>query len=254
MEIVYRPINTIKPLGNNPRKITQEQLVNLKQSIEDNKDYFECRPVILSDRTGELVAIDGNQRMRAAKELGWKEVPTILLSGLSEEREKEIIIRANVNNGEWDEELLKDWDVSLLKDWGVNMSDFSGFEIAEEQQTLVAEEDDYEIEELPTKSKMGDIYALGEHRLICGDSTKEETLQRLMGDEVADLMVTDPPYNVAYKGGTKDALTIANDNMESVAFKEFLSRAFCNVVKFIKLGGCTTCGMPQESISILNQH
>lgn len=237
MEIVYRPINTIKPLGNNPRKITQEQLVNLKQSIEDNKDYFECRPVILSDRTGELVAIDGNQRMRAAKELGWKEVPTILLSGLSEEREKEIIIRANVNNGEWDEDLLKGWDVSLLKDWGVNMSDLSGFEIVEEQQTLVAEEDDYEIEELPTKSKMGDIYALGEHRLICGDSTKEETLQRLMGDEVADLMVTDPPYNVAYKGGTKDALTIANDNMESAAFKEFLSRAFCNVSKFIKLGG-----------------
>jgi ParB-like chromosome segregation protein Spo0J len=76
MEIVYRPINTIKPLGNNPRKITQEQLVNLKQSIEDNKDYFECRPVILSDRTGELVAIDGNQRMRAAKELGWKEGTT----------------------------------------------------------------------------------------------------------------------------------------------------------------------------------
>ena len=118
MEIVYRKLDEMKKLDGNPRKITTEQLAKLKESIERNKDYFEARPLILSNRTGELVIIAGNQRYEACKQLGLDECPTVLLEGLTEEREKEIIIRDNVNNGEWDEELLQEWDAELLDDWG----------------------------------------------------------------------------------------------------------------------------------------
>lgn len=124
-EIIYREVEELVLLEDNPRKISDEQMEKLKESIDKNPDYFECRPVILSDRTGELVVIAGNQRVKAATAIGMKAVPTILLSGLTEEREKEIIIRDNVNNGEWDEELLAEWDAALLDDWGVDISALS---------------------------------------------------------------------------------------------------------------------------------
>lgn len=124
MEIVYRKLSEMKKLEGNPRKITPEQLSTLKESIQRNKDYFEARPLILSNRTGELVVIAGNQRYEACKQLGIDECPTVLLEGLTEEREKEIIIRDNVSNGEWDEELLKEWDAAELQDWGLDISLF----------------------------------------------------------------------------------------------------------------------------------
>lgn len=124
-EIEYRRVEELTLLEDNPRKISVEQMERLKESIDKNPDYFECRPVILSDRTGELVVIAGNQRVKAATAIGLEAVPTILLSGLTEEREKEIIIRDNVNNGEWDEELLAEWDAALLDDWGVDISALS---------------------------------------------------------------------------------------------------------------------------------
>lgn len=132
MEIKYREISTLKKLDNNPRKISPESMEILKKSLQANKDYFEARPLILSDRTGELVIIAGNQRYEASKLLGWKEVPTVLLSGLTEEREREIIIRDNVNNGEWDEVLLKSWDADELKDWGVDLPDWGKTEETKE--------------------------------------------------------------------------------------------------------------------------
>ena len=98
MEIIYRKLSEMKKLEGNPRKITQEQMETLKQSLEANRDYFEARPLILSDRTGELVVIAENQRYEACRQLGIEECPTVLLSGLTEEREKEIIIRDNVSN------------------------------------------------------------------------------------------------------------------------------------------------------------
>lgn len=120
MEIIYRKIETLKKLDNNPRTISEEQMRILKESIHSNPDYFEARPIILSDRTGELVIIAGNQRYEASVELGLSDVPTVLLHGLTEEREREIIIRDNVNNGTWDEKLLKEWNAESLMDWGLN--------------------------------------------------------------------------------------------------------------------------------------
>ena len=118
----YRKIKDLKLLESNPRKISSDQMDKLVKSITDNPDYFEARPIILSDRTGELVIIAGNQRYKAAKKIGMKEVPTFLLSGLSEEREREIVIRDNVSNGEWDNDILRDaWGMCPLEDWGVSV-------------------------------------------------------------------------------------------------------------------------------------
>lgn len=118
--MIYRQTETLKKLENNPRSITEKQLQKLKESIQRNPDYFEARPIILSDRTGELVIIAGNQRYDACVQLGIKEVPTVLISNLTEEREREIIIRDNVNNGEWDMARLFEWDCKELMEWGLD--------------------------------------------------------------------------------------------------------------------------------------
>lgn len=121
-EIVYRKLTDIKKLPNNPRTIKKDDMERLKKSIKDNPDYFEARPIILSNRTGDLVILAGNQRYEAAKALKMDEVPTFLLEGLTEAREREIIIRDNVSNGEWDMDLLaNEWDEQELDDWGVKL-------------------------------------------------------------------------------------------------------------------------------------
>ena len=120
-QVVYRNLSELHELPGNPRTIKKDQFEKLKKSLTDNADYFEARPIILSDRTGELVIIAGNQRYKAAKAIGLTEVPTILLEGLSEEREREIVIRDNVENGDWDfDELLNNWDPDKLQDWGIH--------------------------------------------------------------------------------------------------------------------------------------
>lgn len=128
--VEYRAVAELKELERNPRQITKSDFEKLKTSIKDNPDYFEARPLILSNRTGELVVLAGNQRLKAAKALGLIEVPTVLLEGLSEEREKEIIIRDNVENGEWDfDALANEWDTDQLMDWGVELKAFSDVDL-----------------------------------------------------------------------------------------------------------------------------
>ena len=124
-QVEYRALSEIKPLDNNPRYIKTDDFERLCASVQNNADYFECRPIILSDRTGELIIIAGNQIYKAAQEVGLKEVPTILLHGLTEAKEKEIVIRDNVQNGKWDWDILSSeaWgSVDDLQDWGVDCS------------------------------------------------------------------------------------------------------------------------------------
>ena len=151
-KVEYRPLESLKPLENNPRYIKEEDFERLCASVQNNPELFEAQPIILSDRTGELVIIAGNQRYRAAKEVGLKEVPTVLLTGLTEQKEKEIIIRTNITNGEWDYDRLAndDWSIEDLDDWGVDCS------------FLNTDEDDTDIDELfedaqNTESKAKDI-------------------------------------------------------------------------------------------------
>ena len=118
----YRKLNELKKLPNNPRFIRDKQFKTLCDSIRDNPKYFEARPIILSNRTGEMVIIAGNQRYEAAKSLKLKEVPTFLIEGLDEAKEREIIIRDNISNGEFDfDELANSWSDLPLVEWGVDL-------------------------------------------------------------------------------------------------------------------------------------
>ena len=126
-KVVYRPLDSIKQLENNPRYIKKEDFERLCASVQNNPELFEAQPIILSNRPGENVIIAGNQRYKAALEVGLKEVPTILLEGLTEAKEREIIIRTNVQNGKWDYDILASgaWgEVEELADWGVEGVDF----------------------------------------------------------------------------------------------------------------------------------
>lgn len=121
IQIEYRRLDELKKLEDNPRTIKKKDFETLKKSVKDNPDYFEARPLILSDRTGDLVIIAGNMRYEAAKAIGMSEVPTVTLHGLDQERERELIIRDNVNNGDWNfDELLNSWDPEKLQDWGIH--------------------------------------------------------------------------------------------------------------------------------------
>ena len=122
-EVKYRILSDLNELEGNPRTITKDKMDKLVKSIKDNPDYFEARPIICSDRTGKLVILAGNQRYKAAKIAGLEEVPVIILHGLTEEKEKEIIIRDNVELGDWDMDILaNEWEVEDLKDWGVEVN------------------------------------------------------------------------------------------------------------------------------------
>ena len=191
----YRKLTELKKLPNNPRIIRDKQFRTLCDSIRDNPEYFEARPVILSNRTGELVIIAGNQRYEAAKALKLKEVPTYLIEGLTEAKEREIIIRDNISNGEFDLDILANgWDDLPLLDWGLDLpADW----LKEEETVGDAEPQMDKAAELNKiwKVKTGDLWQIGEHRLLCGDSTKKEDVGRVMGGEKAEFCFTSPPYS-----------------------------------------------------------
>ena len=228
----YLPLSELVKLENNPRTIKKADFEKLKTSIKSNPDYFEARPIICSDRTGKNVILGGNQRYEAAKALGLAEVPVIVLHGLDEAREREIVIRDNVNNGDWDFDILaNDWDTAQLEEWGLE-NDWP----TEEEETI--EDNAPEVNESePADSQLGGVYQLGEHRLMCGDSTDMASMAILMDNKQADLLITDPPYNVAYGqygSATEaralhrrvDSKQILNDKMESDEFRTFLVKAY----------------------------
>lgn len=255
--MIYRQTETLKKLENNPRTISEEQLQKLKESIQKNPDYFEARPIILSDRTGDLVIIAGNQRYDACVQLGIKQVPTVLIQNLTEDRERKIIIRDNVNNGDWNWNALVDnWNTEELKDWGMDFPD--GWNTPVENENKEAEEDDFTEEyaaNVKTRVKAGEIWQLGEHRLMCGDSTDVESVAKLMNGEKADMVFTDPPYGVAI-GDKNKALNsilkagrctenIANDNIPVDDLYPILVKAMTNCRENTKDCACYYVTSPQ---------
>lgn len=194
----YLPLSELVKLENNPRTIKKADFEKLKTSIKSNPDYFEARPIICSDRTGKNVILGGNQRYEAAKALGLKEVPVIVLHGLDEAREREIVIRDNVNNGDWDFDILaNEWDASELEDWGVE-ADWPS-----DEEDVVEDEAPEVNESGPAESQLGGVYQLGEHRLMCGDSTDAGSVAILMDGRKADMVFTDPPYGYEYQSNMR---------------------------------------------------
>ena len=186
------------------------------------------RPIVVNK---DMVILGGNMRFRAMKEAGWKEVPVEVVDW-SEEKQREFIIKDNVGFGEWDwDDLANNWDAEELEAWGLDVP--VGF--IEEAE---AEEDNYDIpDEIQTDIVLGDLFEIGPHRLLCGDSTQTDTFKALFGEHLADLVVTDPPYNVAYEGKTKKKLTIENDSMGDGDFYQFLYDFYTALGSYTKAGG-----------------
>jgi site-specific DNA-methyltransferase (adenine-specific) len=222
------PINTVKANPNNPRIIKDDKFAKLVKSINEFPQMLKLRPIVVND---DMVVLGGNMRLKACKEAGLKEIPIIKASELTEQQQKEFIVKDNVGYGEWDwDDLANNWDASELEEWGL---DIPGYKTEDE-----AQEDDYEIpEHLRTDIVLGDLFEIGPHRLLCGDSTQTDTFAKLFENQLADLVVTDPPYNVAYEGKTKDALTIQNDSMSDDSFYQFLYDFYTALGSYTKAGG-----------------
>ncbi len=195
-------ISNIKPNPKNPRVIKDDKFEKLKKSIQEFPQMLEKRPLVcFTDVDGKFVVLGGNMRLKASKELGLKELPIILADDWNEEQRSEFLIKDNVGFGEWNwDELKSDWDTEQLNDWGLDIPDFG--------KQLDAVEDDFDIvvPEVP-KTVLGDLYEIGEHRLLCGDSTCSDTVAKLMNGVYPDLIHTDPPYgmNAVSKSGVLKA-------------------------------------------------
>jgi site-specific DNA-methyltransferase (adenine-specific) len=170
-------------------------------------------------------------RLKACKEAGLKEVPVIFADDLTDEEQKQFIIKDNVGFGEWDWDMIaNEWDAEQVEEWGLDIPEFS---IKEE---LEAEEDDYEMpDEVQTDIVLGDLFQIGDHRLLCGDSTDSDQLAKLMNGEKADICHTDPPYNINYEGGSKKREKIANDKLDD--FPKFLYDVYTTISTGLKKGG-----------------
>lgn len=229
MQIVIKNINQIFPYEKNPRK-NDEAVKYVANSIKE----FGFKVPIVIDAEGIIVA--GHTRYKAAKKLGIDEVPCIVADDLTNEQIKAFRLADNkvAEQAEWDIDLLND-ELELLLDF--DMGDFGFDDEEEDADDVEAEEDDFEPEppEEP-KAKQGDIYQLGEHRLMCGDSTDADDVEALMAGDAADILITDPPYNVDYEGKTKDKLKIENDSMNDDTFRQFLVDAFTNADGAMKEG------------------
>ena len=228
MQVQDINISLIKPYKNNAKRHTDTQIANVAESI---RQFGWAQPIVV-DR--DYTIIIGHCRYSAAERLGLTTVPVVVAADLTDEQVRKLRNLDNkLNESEWDLDLLKDDILGL---------DFDGFDIdwgiEEEAITDIVEDDAPEVdEENEPITHLGDIWQLGEHRLMCGDSTDAGSVAILMDGRKADLLLTDPPYNVAYEGKTKDALTIQNDKMGSSQFKEFLTDAFSAAVAVMTEGG-----------------
>lgn len=227
MNIIWKNIGDIRPYEKNPRR-NDEAVDYVAASIAE----FGWKQPIVIDKDGIIIA--GHTRYKAAKKLKKKEVPCVIADDLSDEQVKAYRLADNkvAEMAEWDFDLL---DGELDDILGIDMTTF-GFDFSVDEEPEAVEDDfDGELPEEPYVKK-GDLYALGHHRLLCGDSTMIDDVEKLMGGELADLLLTDPPYNVDYEGKTKDKLKIENDKMDNDSFRQFLVDAFSNADMVMKPG------------------
>ena len=216
-------ISDIKRNPNNPRLIKDDKYMKLVESIRTFPEMMEKRPIVcVTDVDGKIFPLGGNMRLKALQELKYKEIPDSwvqMADEWTEEQRNEFVIKDNVGFGEWDWDILaNEWDTEKLEDWGLDVPSF------ETEEFLEAEEDDFD--EAPPENPitvLGDLYEIGEHRLLCGDSTDSDQVAKLMNGEKADMVFTDPPYNIDYEGvkkGNHDK--IKNDKMSDEDFTQFL--------------------------------
>jgi DNA modification methylase len=191
-------INLVKANPNNPRIIKDDKFAKLVKSINEFPQMLNLRPIVVND---DMVVLGGNMRLKACKEAGLKEIPIIKASELTEQQQKEFIVKDNVGYGEWDwNDLANNWDSEQLIDWGL---DIPGFDA----EVLEAHEDEFAVPDggIETDIVLGDLFEIGEHRLLCGDSTDSDQVALLMNGQKADMVFTDPPYGMAYESNAWDS-------------------------------------------------
>ena len=233
LTIAYKKIKELIPYCNNSRTHSDEQVLQIASSI---KEFGFTNPVLIDDQGG---IIAGHGRIMAAQKLKMDEVPTITLSGLSEAQKKAYIIADNklaLNSG-WDDELLK-IELEQLKelDFDLGLIGFSDDELAlllggETTEGLVDEDQVPELVDDPV-TVLGDVWLLGNHRLMCGDSTSIDAVERLMDGQKADMVFTDPPYNVAFNGRSGKHEVIKNDDLPQQEFDDFIGEV-CSTIKAV---------------------
>jgi len=235
MKITQKKVTELIPYVNNSRTHSDEQVAQIAASI---KEFGWTNPILVDGANG---IIAGHGRLLAARKLGHKEVPTIELADLTETQKKAYIIADNrlALNAGWDNEMLTIELNDLLADgFALEMLGFDPKELAALLEPAVIEglTDEDAVPEVPEKptTKLGDVYQLGNHRLMCGDSCSQEAVEKLTNGAGVDMLLTDPPYNVAYKGGT--GLTIQNDDMGDEQFRQFLRDAFVTADTVMKKG------------------
>ena len=225
-------IEKLIPYKNNARTHSDEQIEKIAKSM---KEFGFINPILV-DRNLNVIA--GHGRILGAKKLGMKEVPCLFIEDLTEEQKRAYIIADNrlAEDAGWDKELLK-IELEDLKNMNFDIT-LTGFELEDfdfsmDETEVIEDEFDETVPEEPT-SKKGEIYKLGKHFLMCGDSTDINDVEKLMNGVKADMLLTDPPYNVDYDGG--NGLTIQNDNMYDETFREFLRVSFFNANSVMKEG------------------
>ncbi len=232
MKIKNFKINDLIQADYNPRQLSKDQFKTLKDSLEE---FGFVDPVIINSHPDRKnIIIGGHQRVKVAKEIGITEVPCFEIK-LSLEKEKELNVRLNKNTGDWDwDALANNFDVGELLDWGFSRDEL---QVPEEEKTGNIEDDEVPIPEEPI-CKEGDLWKLGDHRLLCGDATSEENTKRLMNGLKADMIFTDPPYGVSYTGvdngkGTKWEM-IKNDDLRNDSLYHLLKNSFQNCYNYSK--------------------
>lgn len=239
-------ITEIKTNPNNPRFIKDEKFNKLVKSIKDFPEMMELRPIIIDENN---IIQGGNMRYKALRELGYKDIPDNWIKqrkDLTVEQWNEFIIKDNVGFGEWDlDALANEWDGEQLSKWGVDLSGWN------ESKILEAEEDNFEIpEEIQTDIVLGDLFEIGEHRLLCGDSTDSDSVAKLMNGEKADMVFTDPPYGISVKNTKGDIL---GDN-DLYVFENCLPNILLNVKEKIHAYIFFSSKLCEQSLSILNRY
>jgi len=235
MQIEHINIDSVSPYEKNAKKHPPEQI---KQVVESIKRFGWAQPLVV-DKEGTLII--GHCRLLAAHELGFTEVPVVRMDKLTQKEIKALRLADNkLNESDWDMELV----TPELADLGSDLVTITGFS---PDLLISPDERDDEVPDLPEvpKAKRGELYALGPHRLLCGDSTELADVERLMDGKKADMVFTDPPYNVKYEGKTKKKLKIQNDTMTPEKFQEFCRSFITHLLEFCH-GAIYVCMSCQE--------
>jgi len=189
-------IQQIRNNEDNPRIIKDYKFKQLVKSIKEFPEMLKLRPIVVNS---EMVVLGGNMRLKACREAGLTEVWILKADELTEEQQREFIVKDNVGFGEWDWDILaNEWNNQQLGDWGLDLLPF------EQEEVLEAKEDDFDTTPPEiAKTVLGDLYEIGEHRLLCGDSTDSDLIEKLLEGKKPELLLTDPPYGIDYGGMLK---------------------------------------------------